>query len=629
MEGDIADLIERCRRYNVSPAAASLLHLSLFKSSHRMMPGSGGPIPLPLPAAYAHGPNVVVLYDTGNIEDLCLTWALRGAHGHGGRLPLALPRTETLMADLCCIKDERMWSWTNFAAPDIALTSCTIPTNELQEIARDLGRGWAAHPATALAQAPHPAVRMSGDVALLHQGAGRVPTWSPADEELFRYLGGDLRKSMHTTFALDERRLPPIRSIAGGSSDHRRYRHGGVQLRADQPGTVARLRWPAGWTILEGAFRDRDLRVRQSVAGRAAEAIMRTCGSMADLQMLATPEAITLAHRLTERQGISFFRQRLRDVGQEQPAEDPTVRTADADDARALTFNEIRQILTGDRDDADAWLEWAEARRLVVRGVSIHCARCGGRSWTPLADAGPPVTCRGCAQPIDKPYPSGHLEFQYRCGEMLRQLFVHDALVHVLAIRWLASLLRSGSGIGAVYGFHPGVEIVEGDRVTAEIDIVAILSNGEIAIGEGKRFAPTLTTDVLDRFDALADQVGSPWTFYATLNPAADSMHWETLQRRQPDRPRFMLTRDHLCERYPRETVGSDPFAWATADDESYEAVGKLSNIWFGLTTPPDDDTFLIHDYDRRLEHETRTGDDDGTPQRSRDGSDTRPRRNI
>jgi hypothetical protein len=54
-------------------------------------------------ASTRYGPNLLVVYEPGSVEDLVLTWNLRARFAHPPKLPLAVPLTDTIHDDLAVL----------------------------------------------------------------------------------------------------------------------------------------------------------------------------------------------------------------------------------------------------------------------------------------------------------------------------------------------------------------------------------------------------------------------------------------------------------------------------------------------------------------------------------------------
>jgi hypothetical protein len=123
----------------------------------------------------------------------------------------------------------------------------------------------------------------------------------------------------------------------------------------------------------------------------------------------------------------------------------------------------------------------------------------------------------------------------------------HDVLSHVLAMRYVCHELGGRSN---VFGGYPGVEFRKPDneRVEAEADVMIVLRNGEIVLGECKVNARGLAPEELDKLWGAADQLGARATFAANLDRAANCDEEWRVTEGPTGRPHFALTAEHLFD---------------------------------------------------------------------------------
>jgi hypothetical protein len=82
----------------------------------------------------------------------------------------------------------------------------------------------------------------------------------------------------------------------------------------------------------------------------------------------------------------------------------------------------------------------------------------------------------------------------------------------VLALRWFAAMPEQRSLVGA----HPGVDFYcEDQRRFGEADLVLVMPEGRLALGECKRTPYGLLEPDVERLEALADRLCAACTFYA------------------------------------------------------------------------------------------------------------------
>ncbi len=393
---------------------------------------------------------------------------------------------------------------------------------------------------------------------------------------------------MKLTVSVTTRRIPPLKSLRPEWVTHPGYWDWGYQLDDPGPNKLASARWPTGWTVLQAALNERGLRAEPSTPGRSAASLLRRMGSEQGLEMIQDSQILNWLHDLATARGMTWFRDRARDIARAaaDPAEGETALQAverslgevvvrpDDEEQAIATADEVRRVLGGSREAVSAWLRWAEATALIVRGVQIICPHCGAKPWLPVSDLAPPVRCRGCGQIIDHPYPDGELKFRYRAGEPLLRVVGQDVLSHLFALRFFLDLFRpSYDNPSYLYGGYPGVDIYDSDsdQCVGEADVLLILASGEVVPGECKRRGNGLTESELAKLEKLTERLESPWSFVATLDWGADCPDlWEKSVRALPASPRFALTGEQLLT-WP--VSGMAALGWTTADSDMRAAV--------------------------------------------------------
>jgi hypothetical protein len=139
-------------------------------------------------------------------------------------------------------------------------------------------------------------------------------------------------------------------------------------------------------------------------------------------------------------------------------------------------------------------------------------------------------------------------------------------MAHVLTLRWWCELFADPFNRGSyLYGAYPGVAFhAPNGETVGEADVLLVLADGALVPGECKRTSAGLNKAELAKLDGLADALGSPWTFVATLSPSRDcgAMWKQAATSDGGARPRLVLTADQLFEPSVVATVGEDVFAW-------------------------------------------------------------------
>jgi hypothetical protein len=80
-----------------------------------------------------------------------------------------------------------------------------------------------------------------------------------------------------------------------------------------------------------------------------------------------------------------------------------------------------------------------------------------------------------------------------------------------------------------------------------------------------------LDTGEVDKLEALAERLRSPWTFLATADRAEDCPAiWPESQRSLPNAPRFCLSAEQLFEPMVFWAAGTNPLAWSPLDADAH-----------------------------------------------------------
>lgn len=524
------------------------------------------------------GSNIVVVYEPGSVADLCLIWNLRAAHGHYAGLPLGVPSTADVGAVLRAWADQDADTWAlklrGIGRP-FAITSLSVPQTDLANIAEAAGAPWQAFPAEALSQTPVRPVLLSSATATFVDGLAELDAWDVTTRNLLelprRAHGLDLRIRV----ALNNRLLPPLPALRLGSRAFASsWKGGGYETQLPPIGRSVRLEWPRGISVLAAAAAKYGLRVRASTNGLAATALIRHLGQFQGADPLKDERILLRLDKLAESRGASYYRKEVRKIRAQlaaaqdhrklelldQTASEPRTAVMQ-DDAHDVTVEGVPLK----RASARAWIEWAESNGLVIRGPTVQCDNCTAVHWRTAAELGPPIVCPSCGEAIARPFPADRLPFRYRPSETLLQLLADDALPHVLAASWWVAYMAAG-----IYGVHPGLEFLDKNgEVIGEADVVLLLTNGRLVLGEIKRCGAGLNHAEVDRLETLADKLDAAWTFYGTPQYAADCPAiWEELRRDLPDRRRVALTGEQLLTP-SREIVaflGADATAWDPFD---------------------------------------------------------------
>ncbi|MCZ0730905.1 hypothetical protein [Mycolicibacterium iranicum] len=520
-----------------------------------------------------YGPNVIVVYRPGSVEDLALLWNLRARFAHPSGLPLAIPMTDTVEQDIATLKHANVEHYFG-GGHSVALTSFSVISADLVAVAKahnlDIVDPWNLLGPISGYCVP------STETAHFTAGSAKIPDFTATDTEALglSLLGSHQGSWMQLKTTVADDPLPLSRTMRRPFLyGELRYLDGPVTSGGHLNKTTL-INQPSGMEVLAALAADSDLVVAQSSPGKAAEHLIRAAEG--GLSMLAAPGVVTAISELTRGRHVSLVKRRLNQFliqeDLDQSADryqllfdrlDRAVGDPDVDEAGYLTFNQLKQLLRMSQVGAERWLRWATGSGLILRGVEAKCDRCGHKQWRLLIEVIPTLICHGCASPIENAHGPNHIEYRYRASELLLRAMADDVLPSVLAIRYIASIM--GGKRGMVFGAYPGIELrTNGSSVIdAEFDVLAVLRTGGLIVGECKTNARGLTSGELDKLWKAADQVDARATFAATLDSARNCDSLWRVQSAPNGRPHFALTAEHLFDlQVTGSGINKDLFEW-------------------------------------------------------------------
>lgn len=531
------------------------------------------------PEAFARqtGPNVVVVYTPRNVEDLCLLWNLRGIHGWPGGLPLGVPAVDPENAGSASTV-EAVTELLGAAGPGIGrwpvvLTSASITVDNLAPLASALAARDQATDVVApdvLLRPSTPPARTTSASVVFDAGSALAATRTDKDRRDLAELARPLLKpDMHLTVLPSEQLLPPSGTLrAGGRFGEPRFTGGGCTLDAMEDG-LGRIYWPSSWTVVRALAADRGLTAEPSASGRTASALLAAVGGLGEIKWLAHRPLLALLYQKAASSGMGWWKQRAAELVRPaaeaqvdpQAAMDALMEQIQAvsvshggESAATITFGELAERL-GSGPAAAAWLEWAEPRRLVVRGTAAKCTQCQHEAWRPLASAAPPLVCPGCGRDEHRPYEPSSMKFTYRLGEPLRRSIENDLIYHLLVMRSLAALLAVAPA--GLVGLHPGVDFRKGVQ-QAEADVLAVLGDGAMVPVEVKLRSTGLRQHDLDMLDRLCDWLGATTAMLGTGDDDASLSTAYLDAARDDAQPwRRILTAEDWLQPLSRVSLGS------------------------------------------------------------------------
>lgn len=544
------------------------------------------------------GPNVVIVYEPGSVDDLALLWYLRSLHGLPDGFPLAIPATADVATALSIWRDQRayrLWGW---AGGDMTIISASVSQDRLREYAAG-SRFQISVPEDVLMPL-HGCGLFSTDTAHYINGRAEVPRFVPTERQAIgmralEYAGG----WSTVTVTVKDDRLPPSRAL------RRTFHYGqgyleGYRAQTSTSDSVLTLFHPTGIEVLNALAKDHEQTIKLSVPGRAAAQLITMVGGMSGITRLTCPTISNLLYELTRGRNKTVISRQLRnflkiddpsDTSEEryqliEQRLDSALPRPDVEDISYKALKAIGRISKLTPAANTEWVRWACQRRLLLRGFEAYCPHCEHRQWRPLNDVAPELTCHGCGQTIPEPLGTDQANLRYRASETVLRAMNADVLPHVLALRYLVDIWDGGRGSHSVFGAYPGVEIVDpaSKSIAAEADVVLILADGRWVVGECKTTALGLREEDLDKLNEFASRVDAAATFVATIDSSEKCGEIWKRTTIGSDRPHFALTAEHLFDFMPISLVDQDPLDWrssyhlGTAEVDESALSDELSN---------------------------------------------------
>lgn len=559
------DLLKLLRAQNKLTAAQltlSRLSNTVAGVDSSLFPDESGPRFATKPLAARYGPNIVVVYDGNNVDDLATIWHLRSLHGFPPGFPMAVPLTENIVDVIDALASNgarKLWGLAGGAA---ALVSNSVPESKLREIAERLHDFDSVSTRDVMA-ASNGCLIDSTDEIHYSDGQAEVVSFAPTEIEILgrtaiQHLGG----RMKLTIVVTDQMLPLSRTMRRAGYHYGEYLRGYLTNVYASRETVEVFQ-PSGMEALAALAADHNQKVAPSDAGLAAAQLMELAGPQ-NLSLLASPAIIGIIYELTRRGDSSTVKNQLRnylksdddkvdEIRYELLAErlDLALSKPEAEEVFYKTLSAIMQKSQLGREATENWVRWACQRGLLLRGFEAVCSRCRHKQWRPFADAVPELVCHGCGYLIPDPYGSDSVVIRYRSSETLLRAMNKDVLSHILALRYLVnSFAGFVSERSNVFGTYPGLNILdeESGKIPAEADVAIVLGNGKWIVGECKNTATGLRQSDLDKLWNFADRVDAAATFVATLDPSEKCGDIWRCDSSPGGRPHFALTAEHLYQ---------------------------------------------------------------------------------
>ena len=575
VRGSAQDLLARLNdQSQLHPRSLSMTELAYGHSPSTGIRSQSSDLPNPQFAAHDAGPNIVVVCSPGNAADAALLWNLRAANGDQYATPIGVLVQDFSADYLADLLSAQALALQGIPAHVAYVTSTSVSAGAINEVLGDhetAGRTFSyASPSALFRFGPAPS-RTRGEVAVWTNGSSSiVPTsaedqskllasrWNHRDLELFfdiDVVGSPLPRA-------DDVRVDSLgeRVYAGTMTK-------GVGRNFTESIDVA---WPTKLLMLKLVAQARQLSISSSEPGIACLALLESLDDPTEVLWICHQPLLELLQLMANRQGTAWAKSHHR----RDPSEAPDLENhpaLDSSDLPEVQFGKFHKAL-GSQKAAALWLTWAEKRRIIVKGFPIECEQCHAKQWIPIAGFASPLTCQGCARRIEHPFPAERVEFKYRLGESLRRVYEHDAIGHLLTLRYFASLFASGKSSSLV-GAHPGLntDLDGGGSRVGEADVLLLLTDGSAVPIEVKRSYSGVLPEEVAKLQRLADAWKSPWSALSVGDYAHNAPEeFRKLEQRGPydAHHRVLLTYDKLLNVHPSRSLGEDAFRWESMTPE-------------------------------------------------------------
>ncbi|MEU1317931.1 hypothetical protein [Streptomyces tibetensis] len=566
-EGSFDDLLQRLNsRQAISPRKLSMLWLGYGNAGSTGIRTTSVILPDPGFARLDAGPNVVVICSPDNIHDIALLWNLRGANGDSAPLPIGIPVDEVTPDRLRQLMREPGISRNGFPVNSLYVTSASLSKAEIQTlIGEDVPRvGIAGY--QEILHLGYPGSLSRHEVLVWDKGNTQfVPLPADAHRSIFAHGVISRTANMHAdVYVLDNPFPEGLDVRASALSAVFSAGAYGASVTHPKRAEARSLSWPSSLLMARTVASRRGFDLQESEPGRAARVLLAGLSDISELGNLAHAPLLEMLEEMAARQGFGWYKNRLRNIGQEA---DPIKSVGPTtDELPEKTFNEFKKSLGNSDKATKSWLLWAERSHLILKGFQLVCDACDAKQWLPVAGFAPPIICRGCAREMPVPFGDRtNVEFRYRLSERLRRVYEQDAMGHLLVARYFYLLLDAGRR-GRLIGLHPGMEARGKGKVAleGEADVLLFTKRAEFIPVEVKRTFSGFTEGEVEKLDHLTSFLNSPWSVVAACQYGRDADEgFEEIAEYSATEgySRVVLSYDKLLGR-PLWAINGDPFEW-------------------------------------------------------------------
>ena len=559
-----------------SARAFSCFHLNSFIVGNDLNRELNNPFPRKWQEARMAGPNLVVVYEPGSVQDLCLLWNLRAIYGSPLGLPLGIPASEDVASIL------KRWRQTlpmlrGRGQPVKAFAiSASVSMDRLEAFCTDAGSDWSAAEWGAYLQPNLGCGIPSVESASFENGKAKIAILHPSEENV---LGRDVILALGPSLDIMTRpidQILPEFPVTIGS--HLQVDiAGGIRQNFNASAGYIPIEWPSGWSMMESSIGRLKFQVEQSVPGKIASLMLKGCDRAGGMQYLLSDEILRFLLGLGTRRGFNESRRLMKLIVNE--IDDGT----DTSEQLARIESLLQRLLSDQLDTnrnfvkmsaieklfknkraAGAWVDFVQRAGLLEKGVRVQCRSCNNPIWLVLLNGANPVDCSTCGATIGDPFPHDQFVFSYCATDLLIRIVESDSMVHALTHRYLANCFATTTDSDkTVVGAYPGVIVKDesGGQHIGEVDLLLLMVDGSIGVGECKTSSAGLVPDELLKLDKLASVLGATWTFVSTLDRRAKCAPIWNANPTGGRLPHFSLTLEQLLDSNPRSLIGQSPLA--------------------------------------------------------------------
>ncbi len=570
--GNLSDLIDRLTGKEVAtPRQATLWNLASGIRPTRELMIQNTVLPDSTFRRAAAGPNLVVVCTPGNTADLALLWNLRAAHGESHALPIGIPKSELTTDNVRALNASENRAFVGWGMPDVTFVSASVAAAELRVAV--LAAGGAADVADIAEVLEIGPAAGRGRYEALSWSSGQAPFVAINDQlrnDIVQRPGFNRHMGLMADVAVLDTPIAAPRdarfdgvhvNYVGG------YSSNSTSTDQTRPDVVI---WPNTMLMAGAVLSKRDLALQPSEPGRACAVLCSAFSSVHELQFLAHPPLLALLQGMAETRGASLMKRRARDLG----TDSEPMMARSSEDLVDRSANAFKAVIGNNTAATELWLLWAENHQLLVKGFPLRCSECHSKQWIPVAAFRPPIVCIGCGLQMQSPFGQRtQVQFTYRLSERLRRVYEHDAMGHLLAMRFFATVLGQGER-GRLIGLHPGLEVTSKvDGWAAEIDLLLLDQQGNALPVEVKRSFSGVTDVEVDKLDEIGRRLHSPWSAFAVTGWGKDAPLSYAARARRDGRTgdRLMLADEHLLKAHASWTINEDPFEWSPLDQQQID----------------------------------------------------------